>query len=46
MILGEQEIPFYAGCVSIIPQSELHTTNTFGKKAYFEWMYFDIYEYL
>lgn len=46
MILGEQEIPFYAGCVSIIPQSELHTTNTFGKKAYFEWMYFDIYEFL
>ena len=46
MILGEREIPFYAGCVSIIPQSELHTTNTFGKKAYLEWMYFDIYEVL
>lgn len=46
MIMGDQELPFYAGCVSIIPQSELHTTNTFGKKAYFEWMYFDIYEVL
>lgn len=46
MILGEQEFSCYEGCVSIIPQSELHTTNTFGEKAYFEWMYFDIYEFL
>lgn len=46
MILGEQEYFFYPGCVSIIPQSELHTTNTFGEKAFCEWMYFDIYEIL
>ncbi|MCI6675778.1 MAG: AraC family transcriptional regulator [Clostridiales bacterium] len=46
MILGEQEIHFYSGCISIIPQTELHTINTFGKKASWEWMYFDIYELL
>ncbi len=46
MILGETEVPFYPGCISIIPQTELHTTNTFGEKASWEWMYFDINELL
>ena len=44
MILGEEEIPFTPGCISLIPTTELHTTNTFGAKAWWEWMYFDIYE--
>lgn len=30
----------------ILGERELHTTNTFGKKAGWEWMYFDIYEVL
>ena len=46
MILGERELHFYPGCISLIPRRELHTTNTFGKKAGWEWMYFDIYEVL
>ena len=46
MILGENEYPFYPGCVSLIPTKELHTTNTFGKTAGWEWMYFDIHEVL
>ena len=46
MILGERELLFYPGCISLIPRRELHTTNTFGKKAGWEWMYFDIYEVL
>ena len=31
MILGENEYPFYPGCVSLIPTKELHTTNTSGQ---------------
>lgn len=46
MTLGEQEFHFYPGCISIIPTTELHTTNTFGKKAAWEWMYFDLHEAL
>lgn len=46
MILGEKEYRFYPGCVSLIPTKELHTTNTFGKTAGWEWMYFDIHEVL
>ena len=46
MILGDKEFAFYPGCVSLIPTKELHTTNTFGKKAGWEWMYFDIHEVL
>lgn len=46
MILGDKEYPFYPGCVSLIPTKELHTTNTFGKTAGWEWMYFDIHEVL
>jgi hypothetical protein len=46
MILGERELHFYPGCISLIPTKELHTTNTFGKKAGWEWMYFDIHEVL
>ena len=46
MILGEKELDFYPGCVSLIPTKELHTTNTFGKAAGWEWMYFDIHEVL
>ena len=46
MILGAKEHHFYDGCISIIPTKELHTTNTFGRKAGWEWMYFDIYEVL
>lgn len=46
MILGEKEYHFYPGCVSLIPTKELHTTNTFGKTAGWEWMYFDIHEVL
>lgn len=32
MILGERELHFYPGCISLIPTKELHTTNTFGKR--------------
>jgi len=46
MILGDKEYPFYPGCVSLIPTKELHTTNTFGKTAGWEWMYFDLHEVL
>ncbi len=46
MILGEKEVDFYPGCISLIPTKELHTTNTFGNRAGWEWMYFDIYEIL
>jgi hypothetical protein len=46
MILGEKEYHFYPGCVSLIPTKELHTTNTFGKKAGWDWIYFDIHEVL
>ena len=46
MILGEKEVRFYPGCISLIPTKELHTTNTFGNRAGWEWMYFDIYEIL
>ena len=46
MILGETEYPFYPGCVSLIPTKELHTTNTFGKTAGWEWLYFDIHDVL
>ena len=46
MILGEEELSFSAGCISLIPQTVIHTTNTFGKKASWEWMYFDIGEVL
>lgn len=46
MILGERECHFYKGCISIIPPSELHTTNTFGKTAGWEWMYFDAFALL
>ena len=46
MILGEKEYAFYPGCISLIPTKELHTTNTFGKTAGWEWMYFDIHEVL
>ena len=46
MILGEKEMHFYPGCISLIPTKELHTTNTFGKKAGWEWMYFDIHDVL
>ena len=46
MILGEKELHFYPGCISLIPTKELHTTNTFGKKAGWEWMYFDIHDVL
>ena len=46
MILGERELHFYPGCISLIPTKELHTTNTFGKKAGWEWMYFDIHDVL
>ena len=42
MILGERQLPFEAGCVSVIPPSELHTTNTFGEKARWDWLYFDL----
>ena len=46
MILGDRQLRFRPGCISIIPTKELHTTNTFGKKAHWEWMYFDIHEVL
>lgn len=46
MTLGEKEVCFYPGCISLIPTKELHTTNTFGNRAGWEWMYFDIYEIL
>ena len=46
MILGERTYSFAPGCISLIPTKELHTTNTFGKKAGWEWMYFDIHEIL
>lgn len=46
MILGERKLHFVPGCISLIPTKELHTTNTFGKKAGWEWMYFDIHEVL
>lgn len=46
MILGEKELHFVPGCISLIPTNELHTTNTFGKKAEWNWMYFDIQEVL
>ena len=46
MTLGEQEYHFHSGCISLIPTKELHTTNTFGKTAGWEWMYFDIHEVL
>ena len=46
MILREKELHFYPGCISLIPTKELHTTNTFGKKAGWEWMYFDIHDVL
>ena len=46
MTLGEKEVVFYPGCISLIPTKELHTTNTFGNRAGWEWMYFDIYEIL
>ena len=46
MIIGEREYAFYPGCISLIPTKELHTTNTFGKTAGWEWMYFDIHEVL
>lgn len=46
MILGEKELHFFPGCISLIPTKELHTTNTYGKKAGWEWMYFDIHEVL
>ena len=46
MILGERELHFYPGCISLIPTKELHTTNTFGQKAGWEWMYFDIHDVL
>lgn len=46
MTLGEKEVHFYPGCISLIPTKELHTTNTFGNRAGWEWMYFDIYEIL
>ena len=46
MTLGDKEVVFYPGCISLIPTKELHTTNTFGNRAGWEWMYFDIYEIL
>jgi AraC-like DNA-binding protein len=46
MILGERKLHFYPGCISLIPTKELHTTNTFGKKAGWVWMYFDIHDVL
>ena len=46
MILGNKTLHFYPGCISLIPTKELHTTNTFGKKAGWEWMYFDIHKVL
>ena len=42
MILGENEVRFCPGCISVIPSMELHTTNTFGEKASWSWMYFDL----
>lgn len=41
MILGERECSFSPGSISLIPPSELHTTNTFGENACWGWMYFD-----
>ena len=46
MTLGEQVFHFFPGCISLIPTTELHTTNTFGTKAGWEWMYFDLHEIL
>ena len=46
MILGKQEVHFFPGCISLVPTTELHTTNTFGGKAGWEWMYFDLQEAL
>lgn len=46
MTLGEHEHHFFPGCISLIPTTELHTTNTFGEKAAWEWMYFDLHEIL
>ena len=46
MILGDREVHFSPGCISLIPTTELHTTNTFGGKAGWEWMYFDVAEVL
>ena len=46
MTLGEETVRFYPGCISLIPTTELHTTNTFGETAGWEWMYFDMPELL
>ena len=46
MTLGERELHFSPGCISLIPVTEMHTTNTFGQKAHWEWMYFDLREVL
>lgn len=46
MILGSKTLHFYPGCISLIPTKELHTTNTFGEKAGWEWMYFDLHKVL
>lgn len=42
MTLGEEVIHFCPGCISLIPPTLLHTTNTYGSKARWEWMYFDM----
>ena len=46
MTLGEETVHFVPGCISLIPQTELHTTNTYGEMASWEWMYYDIYKVL
>ena len=47
MILGEREVHFRPGCVSVIPPTELHTTNTIkGTRAHWEWLYFDMLQIL
>ena len=46
MILGEKEYHFCPGCISLMPTKESATTNPFGKRAGWEWMYFDIHEVL
>lgn len=46
MILGDRQISFCPNCISIIPPSELHTTNTFGEIARWDWLYFDLPELL
>lgn len=42
MTLGNEVKKFGPGCISAIPPSVLHTTNTYGKIARWEWLYFDM----